>query len=146
MCVYHSGYLKKKPTKHILGNTTNFFQNQQRHTFLLRSYINVFFFVNFDKFLSQTPWIADKSLPAEGNDLSRPDQLGKLGEKKAKAETFWYLSLISNNHRSLTSSMLFPHLKYIFWSQLRKFCSYHASRFELCFCIIILSSNLFFLA
>ena len=59
-------------------------------------------------------------------------------EKKAeKAETFWYLSLISNNHRSLTSSMLFPHMKYIFWSQLRKFRSYHASRFELCFCVFV---------
>ena len=28
--------------------------------------------VNNDKFLSQTPWIADKSLSAEENDLSRP--------------------------------------------------------------------------
>ena len=40
--------------------------------------------VKYDKFLSQTPWIADKSLSAEENDLSRPEQL-----EKGKTQESW---------------------------------------------------------
>jgi len=40
--------------------------------------------VKYDKFLSQTPWIADKSLSAEENDLSRPEQL-----EKGKTQKSW---------------------------------------------------------